>query len=74
MKTLPTRIAGGKIKIMFRKLSFVSDLDEETCLVPQLEAENERLQPEENYNFMSECFIMTHRSINLGNKIFVNKM
>ena len=55
-----------EISLIFVTVLCVVDLAEETCLIPQSEAENERLQPEENYNFMSECFYMTHRCINLG--------
>ena len=51
---------------LFVTVLYFVDLAEETCLIPQPEGENERLQPEENYNFMSECFYMTHRCINLG--------
>ena len=52
--------------LIFVTVLYVIDLAEETCLIPQPEEENERLQPEKNYNFMSECFYMTHRCINLG--------
>ena len=55
-----------EISLIFVAVQCVVDLAEETCLIPQSEVESERLQPEENYNFMSECFYMTHRCINLG--------
>ncbi len=45
---------------------FSAGLSEETCLVPPVEAENERLPVEDSYNFITECFFMTHRCINLG--------
>ena len=39
---------------------------EETGLVPPPDAENERIKPEDNYNFVTECFFMTHYALNLG--------
>ena len=45
---------------------FLTDISDETALVPLPEGENERLSPEPTYNFLSECFYMTHFAIKLG--------
>ena len=44
----------------------ISDISDETGLVPPPEGENERLLPESSYNFLSECFYMTHFCLKLG--------
>ncbi|XP_076074488.1 ubiquitin conjugation factor E4 A-like isoform X2 [Mytilus galloprovincialis] len=41
-------------------------LNKETCLIPL--AENEQLEPLESYNFISECFFLTHQCLNMGFK------
>ena len=41
-------------------------LNKETCLIPL--AENESLEPLEQYNFISECFFLTHQCLNMGFK------
>lgn len=39
-------------------------MNKETCLVPS--AENEKLPEEESYNFITECFFLTHQCINMS--------
>lgn len=45
---------------------FLSDISKETGLVPPPEGENEALVAEDTYNFISECFHMTHFTLHLG--------
>ena len=45
---------------------YFSGLEKETCLIPL--AENERLEPLDSYNFISECFFLTHQCLNMGFK------
>lgn len=40
------------------------DADKETCLIPTEEGETRLVAP--NYNFVTECFFMTHKAIDLG--------
>ncbi|ELU16797.1 hypothetical protein CAPTEDRAFT_225184 [Capitella teleta] len=43
----------------------ITGLDD-TCLIPEREAENERARLKENYNFISEIFFLTHLSLKMG--------
>lgn len=44
------------------------DADKETCLIPT--EEGERRLVADNYNFVTECFFMTHKAIDLGEFLF----
>ena len=51
---------------MFNGVFFLKylGLNKETCLVPG--EENEKLPLEESYNFITECFFLTHQCINIS--------
>ncbi|VEN40294.1 unnamed protein product [Callosobruchus maculatus] len=52
------------------------DMSKETCFLPVSSnegAEEERLTAD-SYNFMTECFYMAHKSIDLGYRVGVDKM
>ncbi|XP_052772600.1 ubiquitin conjugation factor E4 A-like isoform X2 [Mya arenaria] len=40
------------------------DLSKETCLIPL--GENETIAEDKNFNFITECFFLTHQAINQG--------
>lgn len=43
----------------------MSDMDKETCLIPRTD-ENEVLVTAGSYNFVTECFFMTHKALDLS--------
>nr|XP_023015163.1 ubiquitin conjugation factor E4 A [Leptinotarsa decemlineata] len=51
------------------------DLSKETCFLPVDSTEGvEEVRPTaEDYNFISECFYMTHRAIDLGVRVAIDK-
>lgn len=49
------------------------DLQKETCLIPTDSQETSRLRGS-SFNFVTECFYMTHRSFYLGFKVTVDKL
>ena len=48
-------------------------LEKETMLIPG-EEEHELPKLENNYNFMTECFFMTHQCVHLGFHVVNEKM
>ena len=52
--------------ILFPTSHLFADISDETGLIPAPDNENERLKPEESYNFISECFYMTQYCLKLG--------
>uniref|UniRef100_A0AAG5CRW5 Ubiquitin conjugation factor E4 A n=1 Tax=Anopheles atroparvus TaxID=41427 RepID=A0AAG5CRW5_ANOAO len=48
------------------------DTEKETCLLP-LEEDNEQRLEAERYNFVTECFFMTHKAIDLGFRVCIEK-
>lgn len=54
----------------------MQDLSGETCFLPV--ASNEDLEEERlmasSYNFITECFYMSHKAIDLGYKVGVDKL
>lgn len=49
----------------------MSDTEKETCLLP-VEEDEERLESDK-YNFVTECFFMTHKAIDLGFRVCIEK-
>ncbi|CAH1794964.1 unnamed protein product [Owenia fusiformis] len=49
----------------------MTDLSEETCMVPS--EENERPNPDETYSFVTECYYLAHRCLNLGFHVCLEK-
>ncbi|XP_037026552.1 ubiquitin conjugation factor E4 A isoform X1 [Bradysia coprophila] len=47
------------------------DINKETCLLPS--TENEERITSETYNFITECFYMTHKAIDLSYRICIEK-
>lgn len=43
----------------------IPGMDKETCLIPKSD-ENEQLVTAETYNFITECFFMTHKALDLS--------
>lgn len=50
----------------------MSNLSEETCFLPM--EENGHRYLAENYNFVTECFFMTHKTLDLGFRVAVDKL
>lgn len=53
-------------------------MSEETCLIPENDAEDgtehDVIHTASTYNFVTECFFMGHRSIDLGFRVSVDKL
>lgn len=49
-------------------------LDKETCLVPVINDDNTTKIVSKNFNFITECFFLTHRSLDLGYRIVIDKL
>ncbi|KXJ80153.1 hypothetical protein RP20_CCG026564 [Aedes albopictus] len=49
----------------------MKDTEKETCLLP-VEENEERLEADK-YNFVTECFFMTHKAIDLGFRVCIEK-
>lgn len=47
-------------------------VDKETCLIP-LPDENQQRKTSDSYNFVTEVFYMTHRAIDLGYRVCIDK-
>lgn len=50
----------------------MKDVFKETCLLP-LEENEERIVADK-YNFVTECFFMTHKAIDLGYRVCIEKL
>uniref|UniRef100_A0A182Y3P4 Ubiquitin conjugation factor E4 A n=1 Tax=Anopheles stephensi TaxID=30069 RepID=A0A182Y3P4_ANOST len=48
------------------------DAEKETCLLPLEDDKEQRLEAEK-YNFITECFFMTHKAIDLGYRVCIEK-
>ncbi|XP_053669699.1 ubiquitin conjugation factor E4 A [Anopheles nili] len=48
------------------------DTEKETCLLPLEDDQEQRLEAE-RYNFVTECFFMTHKAIDLGFRVCIEK-
>ncbi|XP_052870320.1 ubiquitin conjugation factor E4 A [Anopheles cruzii] len=48
------------------------DTEKETCLLPPEDDEEQRLEADK-YNFVTECFFMTHKAIDLGYRVCIEK-
>lgn len=46
-------------------------LTSETCLVPTLEGETRLVA--DSYGFTTECFFLTHRALDLGYRVILDK-
>lgn len=49
----------------------MTDMNKETCLLPA--TENEERITAETYNFVTECFYMTHKAIDLSYRVCIEK-
>lgn len=54
------------------KMVHMKDIEKETCLLPCQEG-IERIVAEK-YNFVTECFFMTHKAIDLGYRVCIEKL
>lgn len=50
----------------------MKDVFKETCLLPM--EENEERISADKYNFVTECFFMTHKAIDLGYRVCIEKL
>ncbi|XP_058062566.1 ubiquitin conjugation factor E4 A [Anopheles bellator] len=48
------------------------DTEKETCLLPPEDDQEQRLEADK-YNFVTECFFMTHKAIDLGYRVCIEK-
>ena len=50
-----------------------SGLHDQTFFVPQPENMSDMVVPEASYNFITECFFMTHQCMHLGMHVLIEK-
>lgn len=50
----------------------INGLNKETCLIPT--PDNEEKIVSKKYNFITECFFLTHRTLDLGYRIVIEKL
>ena len=46
-------------------------LSSETCLIPTPEGENRPMS--DSFGFITECFFLTHRALDLGYRVILDK-
>lgn len=49
----------------------MKELSSETCLIPTPEGENRPIA--HSFGFVTECFFLTHRALDLGYRVILDK-
>ena len=52
--------------------NLLKGLSSETCLIPTPEGEKRPVA--ESFNFITECFFLTHQALNLGHRVILDKL
>lgn len=68
----PTYVNVATAEARAEKQVHMLDLDKETCLLPTEEDEDRLTAPK--YNFITEIFFLTHKALDLGMRVVVEKL